>query len=198
MLQHGVMVDQLSPESDGISQMKTHKSQMNVSELPAFMASVGHLEPGVEFNLPTPLPAYMRLNLEELNCFEVVERQFEKWGVLFENAIALSPSNPAFPTHSGRIVLMGAPKCGLIEVSFLEPVSFVTALVTSSRRTVLSAYDRDGNQIAHTEMVGPNLAGSQSAHSPNAELSVSASQIHRVSFYAFEGHMTVADFGFCF
>lgn len=191
---HGVMVDPSRPKS-GECKARQPRHSPRVNEVTGFMGSVGHPQ-GVELSLPPRVPTYIRLNFEELNCFQVVDRQFERYGVIFDNAIALSPSNPAFPTHKSRIVLMGAPKSGSLEVTFTQPVSFITSLVTSSRRTVLSAYDNQGTRLAQTDMVEPNLAGSSSQLHPNAPLSLSVPNIHRAVFYAFDGHLTVAEFGF--
>lgn len=139
---------------------------------------------------------YIRLDMEDLPCFATVERQFEQWDVVFANAIAIHPSNPAYPPRSGITVLMGAPKDGYLEATFLRPVHFVSGFVTSSRRTVLTAFDRDNQAIASTETSGANLANSESAQ-PNAQLSIRAANIHRVTFHAFDGQLTLDDFCFC-
>lgn len=140
----------------------------------------------------------VRLNLEDLKCFEAVERQYQPWGITFKNAIALQPSNPAFPPHSGSIVLLGAPKSGFLEATFSKPVRFVSAFVTSSQRTILSAYDGEDKLLARTELPGPNLAGTDAEFPPNVELKVSAMNIHRVTVYAFDGQTTVDDISFGF
>ncbi|WP_261225890.1 hypothetical protein [Ancylothrix sp. D3o] len=140
----------------------------------------------------------VRLNLEELKCFEMVEKQFQHCGVLFANTMAISPSNPAFPPHSGNIVLIGAPKSGYLEAIFSKPVRCVSGLVTSSRKAVLAAYDQDDKPVGHAEMSGANLAGSESAIRPNYLLSLRAENIHRVNFLTFDGHLTVDDFTFSF
>lgn len=140
----------------------------------------------------------IRLNLADLKYFEVVERQFEPWGVIFSNAIAINPSNPAFPPRSGSIVLLGAPRNGSIEAKFSQPVHFVSGCVTSSRRTVLTAYDSKGQEIARDRLLAPNLAGSNSSVAPNSELKVSAEEITQIKFYAFDGHLTLDDFSFSF
>jgi hypothetical protein len=118
--------------------------------------------------------------------------------VTFSNAVAIQPSNPAFFTGSGATVLMGAPKSGQIEITFKYPVHWVSGLVTSSRRTVLSAWDIDGNSIVQDEMPGPNLAGSNSPIPPSAPLRVKAPNIHRITFYAFDGQLVVDDLMFGF
>jgi hypothetical protein len=138
-----------------------------------------------------------RLDLEDLECFEAVHRQFERWGIVFSNTIALRPSNPAYPAYSGVMVLMSAPKNGYIEVSFVRPASFVSSFITSSRRTVVTAFDSSGNAIACAETQGANLATSNTEISPNTQLSLKAKNIHRVTFHAFDGQVTLDDFCFC-
>ncbi len=138
------------------------------------------------------------VNIEDLKCFEVVKDQYQKLGVVFDNCIAIQPSNPAFPTHSGLMVLMGAPKDGYLEATFLQPVQFVSALVTSSQRLVLSAYNRDRQLLTQTVLPGANLANSNSALPPNARLSLRADEIYSITFCAFDGQFTIDKFSFCF
>ncbi|WP_088890282.1 hypothetical protein [Leptolyngbya ohadii] len=140
----------------------------------------------------------VRLDWEDLPPFAVVDRQFEQWGVLFANAIAICPSNPAYPPYSGRMAIMGAPKGGWLEAKFVRPVKCVSTFVTSSRRTVLSAYDAENRLIASAETPAANLAESQSACPPNALLQVRSVDIHRVTFHAFDGQFILDDFCFCF
>lgn len=197
MRQRAVMVEQFNSYSRDFPKKRNHDSAIELNQVPSVASFPDKLEPGkVELSLVEPQIGRIILDLETLNCFEVVERQFETQGVIFSNAIALAPSNPAFPSKSGRIVIMGAPKSGAIEVTFLQPVHLVNSFITSSRRTVLSAYNEQGEQIAEVETLGPNLAGSPSLIPPNAELIVNVPNIHRVTFYAFDGHLTLAGFSF--
>ncbi len=138
------------------------------------------------------------LHLENLKCFEVVEHQYESKGVIFDNCIAIEPSNPAFPPHSGAVVLMGSPKSGLLEASFVRPVNFISAFVTSSQRLVLSAYDQSRQLLNQAVLPSGNLANSEEGVAPNTLLSISANNIHYVSFCAFDGQFTVDDFSFCY
>jgi hypothetical protein len=151
-----------------------------------------HLAPDVQF------PSCACLNLENLSCFEVVDTQFRYLGVTFSNAIALHPSNPAYPVRSGDILLMGAPRNGWLEATFERPAMFVRGFVTSSRQTVMTAYDADGLVLAQTETAGANLAGSDSPVAPNAELRLQVPNIHRVVFRSFDGELTIDDFAFSF
>lgn len=144
------------------------------------------------------VPTCICLNLEDLKCFEPVERQYERWGVIFNNSIAIQPSNPAFPTHSGVTVLMGSPKSGFLEATFLRPVHWVSTFVTSSQRLVLCAYDQNNQLLTQTALPAANLANSDSALPPSTLLSLTANDIHRVTFSTFDGQFIIDDFSFCF
>jgi len=149
-------------------------------------------------NLPAQAdgPKCIALNLEKLKSFEVVDRQFADLGVTFTNAIALQPSNPAFPPRSGTMVLIGGPRSGWLEGNFLYPVCCVSCFVTSSRQMVLSAYDADDQLLAQVEIPESNLAGSDSAIAPNSKLTLQVPNISRITFYAFDGQFSIDDFQF--
>ncbi|MGB3492109.1 MAG: hypothetical protein WBA57_05245 [Elainellaceae cyanobacterium] len=138
------------------------------------------------------------LDLEGLSCFETVDHQFEACGIVFENAIALKPSNPAFPPKSGETVLMGAPRAGMLEASFSRPVQFVSACLTSSRRAVMIAFDKNNEPLGETEIPGANLADGRSAYKPNMQLSLQASNIYRICVCSIGGQFTVDDIAFGF
>ncbi|MBD2577033.1 hypothetical protein [Oscillatoria sp. FACHB-1406] len=145
-------------------------------------------------------PVCSRLNLERLESFEVVEEQFKEWGITLRNAIALQPSNAAYPPHSGSTLLMGAPRDGWMELVFKRPLHYFSCHVTSSQPIILSAYDRQGNLIARDELPQANLAESNSSLPPNAPLYATSSRnnIARISIYAFDGQLTVSEVNFCF
>ncbi|MGL5059609.1 MAG: hypothetical protein ACRC62_06470 [Microcoleus sp.] len=194
----GFMVDAKSLQSDGFGEFDRLSNSNDLNGKTACVATPDRSGGGSEVRTPVAVPACVRLALEELKCFEVVDSQFGHWGLNFSNTVAIQPSNPAFAIELGRTVLMGAPKSGLIEVSFAHPVRFVSGFVTSSRRTVLSACDLEGNQIAQDEMHAPNLAGSNSPIAPNAPMRVTAPNIYRITFYAFDGQLVIDDFSFGF
>lgn len=190
-----VMTKQGSLQSEDLSAFSTLGLTIDDINVPSFFASPCR-QTGTESDLLVSVPAYVYLNLEDLKCFEVVDRQFQSWGVIFHNCIAIHPSNPAFPAHSGATVLMGAPKTGWLEVTFLQPVCFVKAYVTTSQRLVLSVYDRDNQRLTQAEIPGPNLAGSDSEIPPNTPVSVKANNIHRIAFCAFDSQFTLDDLSF--
>lgn len=146
-----------------------------------------------ECDLSAANPPCVRLNLESLKSFEGVDRQFRAWGVTLSNAIALDPSNHAFPPRSGQIVLMGAPKSGWFEIIFHRPARFFNVYVTSSQRAILCAYDAQGQVLDQDELRGPNLAHSDAQIPANAQLQVCGAEISRVTLYAFDGQITLDD-----
>ncbi|NEO99462.1 MAG: hypothetical protein F6K58_12435 [Symploca sp. SIO2E9] len=143
-------------------------------------------------------PFSIHLNLENLKCFEVVEHQFEQYGITIKNAIALQPSNPAYPPRYGTNVLMCAPKSGWLEVIFSQPICGFCCHVTSSQRTILSAYDHQSKLLSSASIEGPNLAGTNSEIPANAQLSVEAPHIYRITLNSFDGQLTVTDLSFEF
>lgn len=140
-----------------------------------------------------PQAACIRLELEDLPRFAAVEGQFADWGIQFHNAVAIHPSNPAYPPHSGMIVLLAAPKSGWLEVIFQQPVQYVSGYITSSRRTILRAFDRQNQLIAQTSSPGANLAGFH-RYAPNLKLYIEASGIRRITFDSSNGELTLDDF----
>lgn len=161
-----------------------------------FTAAIPHLDL-TKGTLATRLHDCVRLDWEELQCFERVSHQFKEWGVMFANAIALQPSNSAYPPRAGAMVLMGAPRDGWLEATFLRPVKFVSGFVTSPRRTILTAFDHNDEIVLQTESSGSNLANS-GIYPPNIRLSVSVPNIHRVTFHTFSGHLTLDEFCFSY
>lgn len=192
------MTTQCNLSSDGVKDFGSPSGGTGFIQAQAFNGSAYQGTVASQPSSPATEPAIVALNLEDLKCFEVVERQFQGLGIAFRNALALQPSNPAFPPRSGTTVLLGAPKNGFLEITLQKPACFVSAYVTSSQRTVLTAYDHEDKPIGRAEMPGPNLAGSDSEIPPNTQLSLSVPNIHRLTFYAFDGQMIVDDLSFGF
>ncbi len=137
----------------------------------------------------------MVLDFEGLLDFKPVDTQFQVRGVTFSGPIALRPSNPAFPAHSGSMVLLAPQEARKpIEAIFSEAVSFIGVWVTASRPVVMSAYDAAGELIAQTELPEANLGYPGTELTPNQFLSVRAPGIRRVSFVCNDGNLVLDDF----
>ncbi|MGH1392623.1 MAG: hypothetical protein ACRAVC_01125 [Trichormus sp.] len=199
MTRRGIVGKQATLQSDQLPRFENSTFALDkLGVQNQIIASVrrGQLEEAPQ-SIDIDVPTCISLSLEDLKCFEVVEHQYEQWGVIFHNCLAIQPSNPAFPTKSGMTVLMGSPKNGFLEASFSRPVNWVSTCVTSSQRLVLSAYNGDRQLLSQNILPGPNLANSDSSLSPNLLLSVAAKNIRYITFCAFDGQFTIDEFRFC-
>ncbi|WP_414623028.1 hypothetical protein [Calothrix sp. CCY 0018] len=170
----------------------------NLNSYSQFTSTYSCFQRPQNYTVDSPITECIFLQLDDLQCFEVVHRQYESKGIIFDNCIAIEPSNPAFPAHSGVIVLMSSPHSGLLEATFVNPVNSVRAFVTSSQPLVLSAYDESRQLLNKAILPSGNLANSDSILAANTLLSVSADNIHSVRFHAFDGQFTVDDLSFCY
>lgn len=151
-----------------------------------------------ESGLPFSAGKEIHLDLESLQGFEVVNHQFEQWGIQFRNAIALQPSNPAYPAKTGTMVLIAGPKSGWMEVLFNRPIRGLSCYVTSSRRITLTGFNEQNEAIAYTELPEANLATLNGSIAPNARLTLTTEtpEIYRINFSAFDGQFSVDEFYF--
>lgn len=196
-----MVVQEVTPMQNHIGKLDPSKRGEKISEL--VVHPLGTDSPGSGNMAKSPASAdheklpplspstRIRLALEKLQGFEKVEDQFQHWGIKFHNAIALQPSNPRFGIEPGVTVLMGAPKGGVLEVTFSDGVRQVWARVTSSRHTVMSAFDENGQLLATDEMKVNKPSDSIGSVLPNAELTVMAENIHKITFYTFDAQLIV-------
>ncbi|MGB5966994.1 MAG: hypothetical protein WBG70_01595 [Spirulinaceae cyanobacterium] len=149
-------------------------------------------------NLAMRITEEIKLDLEKLKCFEIVENQFAHLGLTCCNGIAIQTSNPAFPPGQGEISLIKRTINYCLELKFEQPISSFNCHVTSSRKTILSGYDSKGQLLIRSEIPQSNLAGSGSQISANAPLGMKASNISRITIDAFDGQLTVTDLSYGF
>ena len=139
------------------------------------------------------------LDLSRLDNFEVVNERYREQGVQFKNAIALHPSNPAFPPQSSQTIVLGGPKSGMIDLIFSPPVKAVQGCITSSSITTMTAFGYNEQVLSKDESLGRNLNDDQSHHPPNIQLTVQAPEteaIHRVRLRCGGGQLALADLRF--
>ena len=139
-----------------------------------------------------------QIDLSQLDNFEIVEDQYLSQGVQFQNAIALHPSNPAFPAQNSNAIILGGPKSGTIDIVFSPPVHAVESQVTSSGITMMTAFDEKEQVIHSDETLGRNLADEQSLYPPHACLLVqhSSQAIHRVRLRCGGGQISLSNLRF--
>lgn len=107
-------------------------------------AGTGHSPKGTHRRA---IPSLVRLDFQDLKAFERVTDQYQHLGVEFSQAIALSPSNPAFGRPTGSMAVMPPSHQKSITVSFLRSIAKVGAYVSNVRPVTLTAYDKDDNSL---------------------------------------------------
>lgn len=135
------------------------------------------------WSLQTSTPT--RLDFEDLSAFEIVKDQYRHQGIRFEHAIALEPSNPAFPLINGSRVLMPVAEQTCITLHFKQPVQHIGAWVTSARTINLTAFDTEGRQVGRVSL-GPfsylALSPQHTAQFPQQILQIKGRAIAKVVF----------------
>lgn len=141
-------------------------------------------------------PRLIRLDFKDLKPFEQVKDRYRHLGVGFSGAIALQPSNPAFLTKSGSFVLMPMGNLMSLSAYFDKSISWVGALVCSTRIVVLAAYDRNGKFLGQTSTIGKSShLEDREAESTSQQLQLNLPNIAKLEFYSSEP-FTLDDFLF--
>ncbi|MEM9451166.1 MAG: hypothetical protein AAGA75_21870 [Cyanobacteria bacterium P01_E01_bin.6] len=150
----------------------------------------------IKEDVAEPQPNLVHLDFSHLSSFERVGEQFATSGIVFHNTIALRPSNPSFLIGSEQTVLMGAPKSGLLDATFLRPAKFVTIALTGSRRTVVTGFDAAGAIVDKAEISEANLVSAHNNYQPNYPVYLQATDIHRMRLRSIGGQFTVSSMTF--
>ena len=145
------------------------------------------------------LSKVIELPINSLRGFEVVEQQFADLGVLFENTVVLQPSNAAYFPVVGKMVLMGAPRNGWIEIRFTVPIIYFYCRLTSSQQASVNAYNTCGQEIFTVETTAIEHQDSDplvSSPPPNLPIAIQAANIQRVTLNSIDGQLVIHDIRF--
>ncbi|OKH11880.1 hypothetical protein [[Limnothrix rosea] IAM M-220] len=149
----------------------------------------------------TDLKKIIELPIDSLRSFDVVEEQFSDLGVLFTNTVVLQPSNSLYLPKFGKMVLMGAPQNGLIEVNFTLPVIYFACSLTSSQHATVRAFDDDGKTLCVFETEKSNHENPDSLVSqptPNIPISMQAQNIQKITLSSLDGQLVIYNIRFGF
>ena len=100
----------------------------------------------VEFE-PQALPAQITLPFQRLKPFADVADQFSLWGVHFEAAIALNPSNPAFYSHQSRRGIMPRGQGQSLDIRLRQTHEQVTLQVRGYGDFRVRVLDAEGHDL---------------------------------------------------
>jgi hypothetical protein len=116
--------------------------------------------PLVQQGCPTLVPApaqswklanFIQLNFSELRPFEVVHHQYQQWGIEFEQAIALLPSNPAFTDIHHPVGLMPIAH-PYMAIRFHQPRQVIKAKLVGARAILITAFDAENRVVARYDL----------------------------------------------
>lgn len=122
-----------------------------LAAMSSFPSPFGSEEQNLEPS-PSPPPAATNrqsLPFQRLMPYELVKDQYQEWGITFEGAIALPPSNPSFYNRTSEIVLMPLSGRRSITLTLKNPPPRITVQVRGYRDIQLSALDHSGHCITH-------------------------------------------------
>lgn len=128
----------LSMSSESCSERLTCYPRLRLSRQRVQLA----VEPNVK-----PL---IQLDFEDLEMFEPVTDQYKHLGVIFADAIALTPSNPTFQPRHGHKVLIPQTQDKAIILSFTGPVERVGAYVSGAKPVAVTAFGADNQVLGQT------------------------------------------------
>jgi hypothetical protein len=96
----------------------------------------------------TTIPTATRLIFDTLQPFEFVRDQYRDYGIQFDQAIALAPTNPAFAHHANSLVLMPTAGHTSLLMRFAAGISHIRTSVIGVRQISLVALDAQGQVLA--------------------------------------------------
>ena len=138
-------------------------------------------------SMMSPYSRMLRLDFQDLTAFERVTEQYRHLGVYFSGAIALEPSNPAFPPKSTAFVLMPLGHEMIITVTFDTLARRIGAWVCGAGSVVLTAFDSDGKilkQASTTASPWFTLSHQERGAWPQQQLELNQRGIAKVMFHS--------------
>ena len=101
--------------------------------------------------------------------FEPIVSQFQPFGLQFEDAIAIRPSNPSFLAGAGGIAIMPIGRCSGFKVYFENVVSETSLWLVGSQPVSVSCLNAQGHCVTKVQTV---TASSHEPHRSYPERSI--------------------------
>ena len=146
----------------------------------------------------------IKLPIDSLRSFEVIGQQFADLGVIFSNTVVLHPSNSAYLPKTGKMVLMGAPQNGWMEIDFTVPIGYFACYLTSSQHVTLYAYDGEGEVLSFFETEKQDYQDCEHSEilmggpPPNTFLEIQALNIQKITLNSLDGQLVIHNVKFGF
>lgn len=121
-------------------------------------------------------PAKVTLPFQWLQPFAQVDDQLSVWGVHFEGAIAINPSNPHFYSHRPRRVIMPMGNRRSLTIHLQKPFEELTLQVRGYRDISVTALDQEGHCISHCKTFRHRLIEQEKAPVEQLTIDLAGSQ----------------------
>ncbi len=131
----------------------------------------------------TPVPSEsVQISFEALSAFDRVTTQFESLGVRFHNAIALKPSNPAFPQDTDACVLLPTQNNSSLALDFVQPMTWIEVSVSSVQAVRLRGFDASDEVLTEAGDAYDycNLGAHPNHELPQQQLRIAAAGLSKV------------------
>ncbi len=101
--------------------------------------------------------SWQTLPIAKLDGYTTVDQQFLPLGLIFQDAIALRPSNPRFTQLGNPVVLMPVGQCRGLKVQVHVPIQSIDLGLMGSKGVTVSALNEQGHcvAIAQTQDIDP-------------------------------------------
>ncbi|MCG8367095.1 MAG: hypothetical protein MJA27_27635 [Pseudanabaenales cyanobacterium] len=126
------------------------------------------------------LPTWDKVNFQTLSSFERVSDQYQDWGLQFEGAIALTPSNPSFLSESDKVVLMPATGRKMIKIHLRRSIHHITIGVRGVGIVNFMALGKNGHCLTRCSLDGQQSSltdNNTPAHLPQKQFDLAAQQL---------------------
>jgi len=132
-----------------------------------------------------PINSHRFIEFHGLAPFERVTHQFHEWGLSFDGAVVIVPSNSSFIGETQKLVAVPAASNRHITINLQTPVHQATVWVRGYRSIHLSALDKDGHCLALSltdSLVPKNTLPSGSYYQSISlqKMAIEVSGIHRL------------------
>ncbi|NJO39658.1 MAG: hypothetical protein HC769_19975 [Cyanobacteria bacterium CRU_2_1] len=102
------------------------------------------------------------LDFSDLTPYEIIRDQYQQWGIQFEGAIALYPTNPAFITSPNTLIVLPTSHQPVISVHFHHSKQIAGAVITAAHEVKLSVFNQDHQLLAEQKAGIPHYLQSYS------------------------------------
>lgn len=126
-------------------------------------------------------PCLFHLDFAELPSYTVVRDQYQTWGIRFEGAIALQPSNPAFFDPEHPTGLVPTTDRMPLRIHFQQPRQVMSVCLTGTQQITIRAFDAADRLVNEQQVGRPCYLQRHPSMQPDRyQIQIQATEISRI------------------